>query len=61
MEICHSKENMCSLMGEFCQCDYRVRLGENSQWYPLSCLARNRVNNFSFFFYFDYIYLEIDC
>jgi hypothetical protein len=50
-------------MGEFCQCDYRVRLGENSQWYPLSCLARNRVNNFSFFFsfYFDYIYLEIDC
>jgi len=45
MEVCHLKDNikMCSLMGELCQCDYRVRLGENSQWYPLSCLARNRI------------------
>ncbi len=34
---------ICSLMGELCQCDYRVRLGDNSQWYPLSRLARNRV------------------
>jgi len=52
MEICHSKENICSLMGELYQCDYRIRLEENSQWYPLSRLAQNRVNDFSFFFLF---------
>jgi hypothetical protein len=52
MEMCQSKENICSLMGELCQCDYRIRLGENSQWYSLSRLARNRVNDFSFFVFF---------
>jgi len=54
MEVCHAKENtkMCSLMGELCLCDYRVRLGENSQWYTLSCLARNRIVSVCNFFTF---------
>jgi hypothetical protein len=48
-------------MGELCQCDYRVRLGENSQWCPLSTLARNRVNKFLKKYDFYCVYLEIDC
>ncbi|CAF3198167.1 unnamed protein product [Rotaria socialis] len=54
MEACHSKGNMktCSLMGELCQCDYRVRLGENSQWWLLSSLARNRIAAVCDFFTF---------
>ncbi|CAF1219527.1 unnamed protein product [Rotaria sordida] len=54
METCNSKGNMktCSLMGEFCQCDYHVRLGEDSQWWPLSRLARNRIAAVCDFFTF---------
>ncbi|CAF4046603.1 unnamed protein product [Rotaria sp. Silwood2] len=54
MEACNSKGNMktCSLMGEFCQCDYRVRLGNDSQWWSLSRLARNRIAAVCDFFTF---------
>ncbi|CAF0902107.1 unnamed protein product [Adineta steineri] len=54
MEKCHSTETMkmCSLMGEICECDYRVRLDENNQWYPLSRLARNRIASICDFFTF---------
>ncbi|CAF1292919.1 unnamed protein product [Rotaria sp. Silwood1] len=54
MEACHSKGIMktCSLMGEICQCDYRVRLGEDSQWWLLSRLARNRIAAVCDFFTF---------
>ncbi|CAF5113558.1 unnamed protein product, partial [Rotaria socialis] len=38
--------------GELCQCDYRVRLGENSQWWLLSSLARNRIAAVCDFFTF---------
>lgn len=34
---------MCSLIGELCQCAYRIRLGDDSPWYSISRLARNRV------------------
>jgi hypothetical protein len=37
-------------MGDLCQCNYRVRIGEDGEWYPISQLARNRVNQkFGFF------------
>ncbi|UJR08512.1 hypothetical protein I4U23_012777 [Adineta vaga] len=51
MEVCHSFGNMkmCSLMGELCQCDYRIRLNENSSWYLISRLARNRVMTYFLF------------
>ncbi len=39
---------MCSLTGDLCQCNYRVRLGENSEWYPISRLSRNRVSKLFF-------------
>ncbi|CAF0756762.1 unnamed protein product [Adineta steineri] len=48
MEACHMRtidENLkvCSLTGDLCQCDYRVRLSENGEWYPISRLSRNRI------------------
>ncbi|UJR08511.1 hypothetical protein I4U23_012777 [Adineta vaga] len=54
MEVCHSFGNMkmCSLMGELCQCDYRIRLNENSSWYLISRLARNRIASVCDFFTF---------
>ncbi|CAF3090610.1 unnamed protein product [Rotaria socialis] len=57
METCHMRtidENMkiCSLMGDLCQCNYRVRLGENGEWYPISRLSRNRIASVCDFFTF---------
>jgi Rab-3A-interacting protein len=65
METCHMRtidENMkiCSLTGDLCQCNYRIRLGENSEWYPISRLSRNRVNKIRYFilFVFNFISLQ---
>ncbi|UJR37718.1 hypothetical protein I4U23_030413 [Adineta vaga] len=57
METCHMRtidENMkiCSLTGDLCQCNYRVRLGENGEWYPISRLSRNRIAAVCDFFTF---------
>jgi len=57
METCHMRtidENMkiCSLTGDLCQCNYRVRMGENGEWYPLSRLSRNRIAAVCDFFTF---------
>ncbi|CAF0975820.1 unnamed protein product [Adineta ricciae] len=57
METCHVRtidENMkiCSLTGDLCQCNYRVRLGENGEWYPISRLSRNRIAAVCDFFTF---------
>ncbi len=35
-------------MGDLSQCNYRIRIGENGEWYPISRLSRNRVNNLRF-------------
>ena len=48
MEACPSKSANDALMGEVCQCDYRIRLGESNQWYLLSSLTRNRVSVMDF-------------
>ena len=46
MEIHQSKtQKMCSLTGDLCQCEYRTRFNENTSWYFLSRLARNRVRH----------------
>ncbi|CAF2533730.1 unnamed protein product [Rotaria sp. Silwood2] len=57
METCHLRtmdENMkvCSLTGDLCQCNYRVRLCENGEWYPISRLSRNRIAAVCDFFTF---------
>ncbi|CAF1262137.1 unnamed protein product [Rotaria sp. Silwood1] len=57
METCHMRtidENMkvCSLTGDLCQCNYRVRLCENGEWYPISRLSRNRIASVCDFFTF---------
>ncbi|CAF2968447.1 unnamed protein product [Rotaria sp. Silwood2] len=57
METCHMRtmdENMkvCSLTGDLCQCNYRVRLCENGEWYPISRLSRNRIAAVCDFFTF---------
>ncbi|CAF1150529.1 unnamed protein product [Adineta ricciae] len=54
MEVCHSTGNlkMCSLMGEVCQCDFRIRLSEDGLWYFISRLARNRIASVCDFFTF---------
>jgi Rab-3A-interacting protein len=57
METCHLRtmdENMkiCSLTGDLCECNYRVRLGETSAWYPISSLSRNRIAAVCDFFTF---------
>jgi Rab-3A-interacting protein len=43
---------ICSLMGDLCQCNYRVRIGEDGEWYPISQLARNRIASVCDFFTF---------
>jgi Rab-3A-interacting protein len=55
MEGFHARipdENMkiCSLTGDLCQCDYRIRICENGEWYPLSHLSRNRIASVCDFF-----------
>jgi len=44
---------ICSLTGGLWQCNYRVRMGENGEWYPLSRLSRNRVTTIEFIYYFE--------
>ncbi|CAF3883084.1 unnamed protein product [Rotaria sp. Silwood2] len=43
---------VCSLTGDLCQCNYRVRLCENGEWYPISRLSRNRIAAVCDFFTF---------
>jgi len=43
---------VCSLTGDLCQCDYRIRLNENDEWYPISRLSRNRIAAVCDFFTF---------
>ncbi|CAF0918870.1 unnamed protein product [Rotaria sordida] len=57
METFHMRtieENMkvCSLTGDLCQCNYRVRLCERGEWYPISRLSRNRIAAVCDFFTF---------
>ena len=44
--LCSFLPRVCSLTGDLCACDYRIRVGETGEWYPLSRLSRNRVNPF---------------
>ncbi|CAF0882801.1 unnamed protein product [Rotaria sordida] len=43
---------VCSLTGDLCQCNYRVRLCERGEWYPISRLSRNRIAAVCDFFTF---------
>jgi len=55
MEVFHARssdENMkiCSLTGDLCPCDYRIRICEKGEWYPISSLSRNRIASVCDFF-----------